>query len=162
MKRALAYFIIKRLPETRFFGLKRSLLRIAGHDIASGVRVCSSVHFSGNGKVRIGADTWIGHDCMIVSSSSVYIGANVDIAPRVYIGTGTHIIDSMGDRVAGEGMSKDIQIGNGSWLCVGCIILPGITIGQRSIVAAGAVVSKNVASKCMVAGMPARVVKFLK
>lgn len=161
MKRAIAYFFLRLLPETRCFGLKRFLLRFAGHCIGKGVRVCSSAHFSGSGKIQIGADTWIGHECMIIASSNVYIGACVDIAPRVYIGTGTHKIDINGERIAGEGISEDVVINDGAWLCTGCIILPGVTIGRKSIIAAGAVVNKDVISKCVYAGVPAKNVKIL-
>ncbi len=161
MLRHIIYNIIKLLPETRCFGVKRLLLRLAGHNISEGVRWCSSVRILGAGKIQIGRNTWIGHESIIVASSNVQIGACVDIAPRVYIGTGTHKIDIEGERIAGEGVSKDIVINDGAWLCAGCIILPGVKIGRKSIIAAGAVVNKDVISKCVYAGVPAKNVKTL-
>ena len=159
MLRHIIYNIIKLLPETRCFGVKRFLLRLAGHEIAKGVRLCSSARILGAGCIKVGLNTWIGHECMIEASANVVIGANVDIAPRVYIGTGTHKIDIEGERIAGEGVSKDIVINDGAWLCAGCIVLPGVAIGRKSIVAAGAVVNKNVAESCIVAGVPARLIR---
>ena len=59
-------------------------------------------------------------------------------------------------RPLGGGMTK---IGNKVWIASGAMILPGITIGDGAIVAAGAVVTKDVPSRCMVAGVPAKVIK---
>lgn len=147
------------LPETRCFGLKRFLLRRCGAKIEQGVRICSSAAFIGNGELRIGKDTWIGHGVLISSSSSVTIGEYVDIAPQVYIGTGTHEIDTKGNHVAGRGLNKDISIGNGVWLCTNSIILPGVSIGNKSIVAAGAVVNQSCGDNEVVAGIPAKCIK---
>lgn len=62
---------------------------------------------------------------LISASSNVSIGAYVDIAPRVYIGTETHQIDRIGNYVAGQGINKDVTIGDGAWICANSIILPG-------------------------------------
>lgn len=52
-----------------------------------------------------------------------------------------------------------VKIGNKVWIATNALILPGVSIGDGAIVAAGAVVTKDVPAKCMVAGVPARVVK---
>jgi acetyltransferase-like isoleucine patch superfamily enzyme len=54
---------------------------------------------------------------------------------------------------------KSIHIGKNVWLGAGAIILPGVTVGENSIVAAGAVVTKDVPSNTIVGGVPARVIK---
>ncbi|MCZ2085618.1 MAG: acyltransferase [Flavobacteriales bacterium] len=149
------------IPETRFFGFKKFMYNFAGAKIGKNVRICSSAKISGNGALEIGDNNWIGPEVMIVSSSQIKIGANVDIAPRVYIGTGTHVIDYEGIRSAGQGLSMEVNIENGSWIGAGAFILPGITVGAKAIVAAGAVVSKNVTEKTMVGGVPARFIKDL-
>ena len=148
--------ISSMLPETRCFGLKRSLLRMCGAKIESGVRICSSASFMGAGSLYIGKDTWIGHDVLILSSSNVSIGAYVDVAPRVYIGTGTHEIDRDGTHVAGRGINKDVVIEDGAWLCANSTILPGVSVGKKSIVAAGAVVNKSFGDYEIIAGIPAK------
>lgn len=144
------------LPETKCFGLKRFLLTKCGAKIEKGVRICSSASFWGAGDLYIGKDTWIGHGVLILSSSYVRIGSCVDIAPRVYIGTGTHVIDLEGSHVAGEGINKNIIIGDGAWLCVNSTILPGVSIGEKTIVAAGAVVNKSYGDNEIVGGVPAK------
>jgi acetyltransferase-like isoleucine patch superfamily enzyme len=152
----IAFFI----PLTRFFGLKRSLLRWTGVVVAKNVRCVSSAVFYLSGRLTIGCDTWIGHEVLIVGGdASVTIGANCDIAPRVSFITGTHRINPEGPHVAGEGYSLPISIGNGSWICAGATILGGTTIGERSVVAAGAVVKGIFPAGALIGGVPARVLQ---
>jgi len=164
MRPSLSYVaggIARLLPETRLFGLKRFLLRLAGARIGRGVRVCSSVTVLGRGQLHVAEDTWIGHQVLLCVGSKVEIGANVDIGPRVYIGTGTHEIDARGPRSAGVGINSDVIIEDGVWLGAGCIVLPGVTVGTNSVVAAGAVVAETIPPRVAVAGVPARVLRSL-
>lgn len=64
--------------------------------------------------------------------------------------------------MAGKGIKKDVVIGSGTWIGTGAIILPGVTIGKMCIIAAGAVVNKDVPKNTMVGGVPAKVIKILK
>lgn len=151
------YNLIGRgLPETKFFGFKRLFLKFANVAVGAHVRVCSSVTILGNSRLSLGDDTWIGHQVMIICSADVTIGARVDVGPRVYIGTGSHMISSEGDRVAGEGLSSPITIDDGAWIGAGAIILPGVKIGRMAVVGAGALVTKDVAPGDVVAGVPAK------
>lgn len=150
------------LPETRCYPLKASLLRWAGAKVGSNVRVCSSVTILGPGCLEIGDDTWVGHQVFIVSSSSVRIGRCVDIAPKVFIGTGTHQLDPKGKHSAGLGINRDVVIGDGVWLGVCSTILPGISIGHKAVVAAGAVVTRDVPERKVVGGIPAEILKDLE
>ena len=162
MKTSVLYFancIFRMLPETKCFGLKRGLLRLSGAKIGSNVRICSSVMIIGAGELTIGDNTWIGHRCLISASSSIKIGKNVDIAPNVYIGNGTHEITPDKERIASIELAKDIVIGNGCWLCANVTILPGVTIGDKCVVAAGSVVTKSYGNMKLLAGIPADVKK---
>lgn len=150
------------LPETRCFGLKRSLLRLSGVKIGNNVRICSSVMIIGAGELEIGDNTWIGHRCVISVSSRIKIGANCDLAPNVFIGNGTHEITPDRERIADVELSKDIAIGDGCWLCANTSILAGVSIGNKCVVAAGAVVTQNVnEDTVLIAGIPAKVKKSL-
>lgn len=116
------------LPETRFFALKCWILKQAGVKIGKNVRICSSIRIIGNGKLSIGDDSWIGPQTLISCSfpAEVKIGKNVDIAPKVYIGTGTHEIDMIGLHSAGKGVNLSIMIEDGVWICAGVLLLPGV------------------------------------
>ncbi len=148
------------IPQTRFFGLKRFLLRWAGVSVEDNVRCVSSASFYLSGRFSIGSDTWIGHEVLIVGGDAqVVIGANCDIAPRVCFATGSHNINPEGPHVAGDGYSLPILIGDGSWICTGATILGGTSIGERSIVAAGAVVKGDFPAGSLIGGVPARVLR---
>lgn len=143
------------LPETRCFALKRSMLRWAGAKVGRNVRVCSSVMIVGAGELEIGDNTWIGHRCLISASSSVRIGKNVDIAPNVFIGNGTHGITPGRDRIADVEYSRDVEVGDGCWLCAGSMVLPGVSLGAKCVVAAGSVVTRSFGPMKLLAGVPA-------
>ena len=112
-----------------------------------------------------GDDSFLGHNCAIRVAQKVTIGKNCLIAAGVkmqdYDG---HPIDA-GQRREGQPPPSDgvkpIIIGNDVWIGNGALILKGITIGDRAIVGAESVVTKNVPSDVVVAGNPARVVKHL-
>ena len=111
-------------------------------------------------EMKIGDHTWIGQDCFLHSAGEIEIGIAVGIGPSVKIITSTH---------GGEELSKplifcDIKFGkviveDGCDIGVGAIILPGVKIGECSIVGAGAVVTEDVEPYTVVAGVPA---KFLR
>jgi acetyltransferase-like isoleucine patch superfamily enzyme len=147
------------LPDTKFFKFKVFILKLAGADLGQNVKICSSAKILGNGKLAIGNNTWIGHECLIICSSNITIGSDVDIAPRVYIGTGTHIVDVNSNNVAGKGISKDVVIGDGCWIGVNSTILPGVSIEEKVIVAAGSVVTKDILTLNLVGGVPAKLIK---
>lgn len=149
------------LPETRFFSLKRFLLRKAGLVIGENVRICSSALFLGTGKIYIGDNTWIGHNVIIASASpsEICIGDNVDIAPNVYIGNGSHEIDPLGSHSAGKGISGNIIINDGVWICVNSTILANVEIGHKAVVGACTLVNKNIEAYTVVGGNPCKEIK---
>lgn len=162
MKPSLLYIVNlvnTLLPETKLFGFKRFLFRMCGAKIGKNVRICSSVRVLGCGNLIIGDDTWIGPQSLISSSSKISIGANVNIAPRVLLVTGTHEYSFDGNSVAGKGYNLDIEIGEGCWICANSVVLGGAIIGDMGLVAAGSVVKGNVGSFQMVGGVPAKIIK---
>lgn len=155
-------FVAHKLPLTRCFGLKRALYRMGGANIGKNVRIVSSAKIVGSGSLSIGDNTWVGHEALIVCSAKTIIGANCDIAPRVFIGNGTHIIDPSSSHVAGAGKSLPVEIGDGCWLCVNSTILPDTKIGNKSIIAAGAIVKGEIPSLELWGGVPAKKIRSLR
>jgi len=159
---AIVNKITSVLPESRFYKLKSFMYRyFCGFNIDLSVRMFSSFMILGVRNITIGKDTFIGHESLIMGAaeSKVHIGNMVDISSRVSIVTGTHDIDLYGKRIAGQGCSYDIYIKDGAWIGFGAIIMPAVTIGKKSIVAAGSVVVCDVPDFCMVAGNPAKIKK---
>jgi maltose O-acetyltransferase len=147
------------LPGSRFFSFKRFLLKLTGADIGKNVRVMR-IKVEGI-KLYIGNNTFIGDETFIVGGdSTVTIGENCDISSRVNIITGTHKVGTI-EHAAGEGYSENIIIEDGVWIGCGATILHGVTIGKGSVIAAGSVVTKNIPSGVLAAGVPAIVKKGL-
>ena len=150
------------LPETRCFGWKRILLRWAGATVGKNVRINSSAVFGGNGELVVGDDVWIGARDVIcpTAPARIAIGSHVDLGPEVMMLTGSHEIDLGGEHIGGKGTAASVAIGNGCWLGARAMILPGVTLAEKTLVAAGAVVTKSVDGPCsLVAGVPAVVKK---
>ncbi len=154
--------IVRWLPETRFFGLKVKLLRWCGATIGENVRICSSATFIGVGQLTIGDDVWIGPGAFMSPNkdATIKIGSCIDIAPQVMILTGTHKIEPLGAHIGGEDYSASVTVGDGCWLGARSVLLPGVTLPKKTIVAAGAVVTKSIEDEIsLLAGVPAKVVK---
>jgi maltose O-acetyltransferase len=111
---------------------------------------------TGWGRIRIGDRVFINSGVVLVSVLEVTIGNDVAIANEAYI------MDTDSHGVEGRPVKNaPVRIGDGSWIGARALILPGVTIGRRCLVAAGAVVSRDVPDDTLVAGNPARVVREL-
>ena len=112
--------------------------------------------------IEIGDNSFVGHECLLIAAdgSRIRIGNNVDLGPRCTVVTGTHAIGGPEHR-AGPGEARDITIEDGVWAGAGVTILAGVRVGRGSILAAGAVVSKDVEPDVLCGGNPARVMRPL-
>mmetsp|Transcript_5224 Transcript_5224/g.11342 ORF Transcript_5224/g.11342 Transcript_5224/m.11342 type:complete len:259 (+) Transcript_5224:235-1011(+) len=110
--------------------------------------------------IHVGRNFYANFDCTMLDCATITIGDNVFLAPGVQLYTASHPLDAI-ERRCTE-FAKPISIGNDVWVGGCAVILPGVSIGNRVVVAAGAVVTKNVEDDVVVAGVPARVVKNLK
>ncbi len=110
--------------------------------------------------LRIGDRCVIGRGSHIVAHHSLVIGDDVFTGPYVYITDQNHSYADP-DEPIGRQMPRNaaVQIGSGSWLGAGAVVLPGACIGRNVVVAAGSVVRGTVPDRCVVAGVPARVVR---
>lgn len=109
--------------------------------------------------ISIGRNVFINQGCHFSDLGGITIGDDVMIGPKVNIISAGHPV-APAERRNGI-VAKPITIGNNVWIGAAAAILPGVTIGDNAVVAAGAVVSRNVASNTLVAGVPARVLKRL-
>lgn len=108
----------------------------------------------------IGSGTYIGRFVHINASQSVVIEDDVLIADRVYIADYQHAFSDPSRNIIDQGFTspEPVMIRSGSWLGVGSVILPGVSIGRGAIVAANAVVTNHVADFDIVGGVPASVI----
>ena len=111
--------------------------------------------------LRIGDRCVIGRGSHIVAHCSIVIGDDVYTGPYVYITDQNHSYadPDAADRAAMAEQHGGVRSAPGSWLGAGVIVLPGACIGRNVVVAAGSVVRGRVPDRCVVAGVPARVVR---
>ena len=113
------------------------------------------------GDVTIGNHTRIGiHNTII---GPVSIGHHVNLAQGITVTALNHNFADLGKRIDEQGITtQPVTIGDDVWIGANAVILPGVTIGQHAVVAAGAVVTKDVPPYSIVAGIPAKVIKTLQ
>lgn len=113
-------------------------------------------------KLIIGDNSGVGVDC--VCGGEVIIGNDVMMAPECVIISRNHefLKTDVPMRLQGYRAEQSCIIGDDVWICRRVMIMPGISIGSHSIIAAGAVVTKDVPEYAIVAGVPAKVVKYRK
>ena len=111
----------------------------------------------GNPKnVVIGSDCGINHGVYILGHSRVEIGSGVVLSARCMLIDSGLVLDGYANKDFPAHMEGFIRIEDGVWIGAGAIILPGVTIGRKSVVGAGSVVTKDVQPYTVVAGNPAR------
>lgn len=116
-----------------------------------------------NGKPVLFIDdgTYIGRFVQINAWNEVKIGKNVLIGDRVFISDADHCYQDRNTPIIlqGDCYKGSVYLKDGCWLCIGAVILPGVTIGKNSVVAANSVVTKDVPDFTVVGGIPAKIIK---
>jgi acetyltransferase-like isoleucine patch superfamily enzyme len=111
--------------------------------------------------VRIGSGVVLGRGSHVIGHESIDIGDDVYTGPYVYITDQNHgYLDTQTPIGKQWPVNAPVSIGSGSWLGTGAVVLPGTRIGKNVVVAAGSVVRGEVPDYCVVAGVPAKIVKI--
>lgn len=163
----LYYSIFKKLPSqsftkigvnARFFIVKRIFEKCGNN-----VNIAKNVYFGKGLNISIGNNSGIGENSYLVTMDKITIGDNVMIGPELMILTGNHGYDDKNKPLYEQKIiTKPVSIGNDVWLGARVTILPGVSIGDRVIVAAGSVVVKDIPPNCIVGGNPAKFIKELE
>jgi maltose O-acetyltransferase len=131
------------------------LRELLGH-IGDGVVVRPPFRCDYGTQISIGAGTFVNYDCIMLDVAPIRIGEACQIATRVQLLTATHPIEPEPRRQGWES-GRPIAIGDNVWLSGGVIVCPGVTIGDDTVVGAGAVVTSDLPSGIVAVGVPARV-----
>jgi maltose O-acetyltransferase len=110
---------------------------------------------------HLGANVFFNFNCVVLDCAEVRIGDRTLFGPAVQIYTATHPLDAA-ERRRGLEYALPITIGDDVWVGGGAIILPGVRIGDRAVIGAGSVVTKEVPAGVFAAGNPCRVVRELE
>jgi maltose O-acetyltransferase len=138
--------------------LRDQLLRELLGDCGEGVHIRPPFHLEYGTRVSIGPKTFFNYDCLMLDVAPVTIGAACQVATRVQFITATHPIDPQPRRIGWEA-AEPIVVGDNVWLSAGVIVCPGVTIGDDTVVGAGAVVTRDLPAGVVAVGVPARVLR---
>lgn len=137
--------------------------------LGSGVRIGRDCDFYAHPRgevpdpviLRIGDGVHMGHRCNLSAAGSLEIEDKVMMGNDVYIGDHGHEYQDVATAIIDQPVTswKPVKICRGSWLGTKSVVLPGVTVGEHSVVAAASVVTSDVPPKSVVAGAPARLIK---
>ncbi|MEO7047840.1 MAG: DapH/DapD/GlmU-related protein [Ferruginibacter sp.] len=135
----------------------RDLLhQITDSEIDDSVTVFSPIYINYGKHTKIGKNVFINFDCVFLDLGGITIEDNVLIAPKVSLLSEGHPVSPTERHSLVPG---HIHIKRNAWIGAGATILPGVTVGENAVVAAGAVVSKDVPANTIVGGIPAKHIK---
>ena len=106
----------------------------------------------------VGEFFFANHNCQILDGGKVTFGDHVFIAPNCLFTTAEHALDAQ-QRNEGLEVALPIKVGNNVWFGAGAIVLGGVTIGDNTVIGAGSVVTKDIPSNVVAAGVPCRVIR---
>jgi putative colanic acid biosynthesis acetyltransferase WcaF len=158
MVRLLWYFVnafFVQTPLNSSSWLKSKLLRLFGAKIGKGVVLKPSLNVKYPWNLEIGDYSWIGEGAWLDSLEKIKIGNHCCISQGVYFCTGNHDWTDP----AFELIVNPITVEDGAWVGARVTVLPGVTVGSHSVLAAGSIVSQNTDPNMIYVGNPAQPVK---
>ena len=149
--------VITHIPMRRF---RRVILKkLLGICLQDNSCLMMHVKLYSLGRISLGSNSVVNQFCVLDGRDyHIRIGDNADIGPYTHIWTIGHDPDSPVHKTSGG----DVEINDHAWIASRVTILPGVTIGRGAVVAAGSIVTKDVPEKAIVAGNPAKFVRWRK
>ncbi|MEI7829313.1 MAG: sugar O-acetyltransferase [Prolixibacteraceae bacterium] len=138
--------------------IRQLLSEITRVEIDASTTVLAPFHINLGIFTRIGKNVFINHDCTFLDIGGITIEDDVLIGPKVSLITEGHPLNPAERKAL---LVKPVVIKRNAWIGAGATILPGVTIGENAVVAAGALVSKDVPANTIVTGVPAKVFRTL-
>lgn len=163
--------LLKELNATDYADTERrkGIIRNLFGKVGDHIHLDIDFHCEYGKHILIGDKVIINMNCTFVDNNIIEIGDNVLIASNVQIYTATHST-KLQERIvdkweAGKEICRTyalpVKIKNGAWIGGGAVILPGVTIGENSIIGAGSVVTHSIPDNCVAVGNPCRVIKSI-
>ncbi len=159
---SLFYPILMHLRPTKTNNIiKTRLIKFFGGSVGKNLWMTQNVWIDEMQYIEIGDDVVLSRDLVITTKGGVKIGNRVLIGYGAKILSKNHIIPKeLNEPIRFSGHEeKEIIIEDDVWIGANCVILPGVKLGKGCVVAAGAVVTKNIESYTIVGGVPAKLIK---
>lgn len=141
--------------------LKQKVLRKLLGSLGEGVTVGTRFHCDYGYNIRIGDRVFMNCGCILLDVCEIEIGEDTLLAPNVQIYAATHPQDWKIRKNYGPELGAPVRIANDCWIGGGAIICPGVTIGEKTVIGAGSVVTRDIPAGVLAVGNPCRVVKEL-
>ena len=156
IEKRLRYNTLPLTPEER----RAALSDLLGHQVDEDTKVIPPFHCDLGFNIRLGNNVLINYDCVLLDTGEIFIGDNVLIGPGSKIVTANHPIEYE-KRRDWSVSCVPVKIEEDVWIGAGVVVLPGVTIGARSIIGAGSVVTKDIPPDTVAVGNPARIIRSL-
>lgn len=138
--------------------LRQQIIRQVFAQVGENCYIEPPFHANWGCHMHVGKNFYANFNLTVVDDTDIFIGDSVMIAPNVVIATGTHpICPELRERVYQYNLP--VHIGNRVWIGAGAIVLPGVTIGDDTVIGAGSVVTKDIPSGVVAVGNPCRVLR---
>jgi len=162
-ERLKARLLLKKLNDLREDEAeeRRSVLKELLPNAGDNLWIQTPFYCDYGSNLKIGEKVFFNFNCVVLDVAQVTIGSRTLFGPNVQIYTATHPLNYK-TRASGLEAGKPITIGEDVWLGGSVIVCPGITIGDRSVIGAGSVVTKNIPSDVFAAGNPCKVIRPLE
>lgn len=129
---------------------------IFGEPVDQSTTVFTPFHTNFGRHIRLGRNVFINHACSFLDLGGITIEDDVMVGPRVNITSENHPVETANRKTL---VPAAVVIKRNAWIGANATILPGVTVGENSVVAAGAVITKDVPANTVVAGVPAKTIK---
>ena len=162
-ERVITRLLLKRLNETaeNESALRTEILRELLPNAGENLWIQPPFYSDYGYNLKIGEKVFFNFNCVVLDVTYVTIGSRTLFGPNVQVYTATHPLDFQ-ERASGLEYAKPISIGEDVWIGGSAVICPGVTIGDRTVIGAGSVVTKNIPADVFAAGNPCKVIRQLK
>jgi maltose O-acetyltransferase len=134
------------------------VLQVMLGQIGSATQIKSPFSCDYGVQIHIGSNGFVNYGCVFLDCNLITIGHDAQIGPGVHIYTAFHPVDAE-TRRSGLEAAKSVNIGHNVWLGGHCVICPGVTIGNNSVIGAGSVVVRDIPANRVAVGNPCRVIR---
>lgn len=140
--------------------LRKEILRKLIGGYSKGLYIEPPFYCDYGSHISVGENVYFNFNCVVLDVNKISIGSRTLFGPNVQIYAATHPMDH---KIRAEMLEfgKPVSIGSDVWVGGGAIICPGVHIGDRTVIGAGSVVTKDIPSDCFAAGNPCKVIKKL-
>ena len=150
---AIFFFRLFAGPVFRYY--RSAMLRLWGAKIGKRCAIAASAKIWAPWQLEIGDYVALGPRSEIYNVAKIRMGSNITVSQDAYLCTASHDIS----RLKKPLVTRPIELGDSTWIAARSIVLPGVTIGEGAVVAAGSVVTKDVGPWTVVGGNPAKFIK---